>query len=737
MAVQVACPKCSMPLDCDSLGPPPICPSCGGRVACPRCGKLLQCNPEAPSRFRCLECNFTLVGDETASDALLPPVSVNLGPEIPGFELGGILGRGGMGIVYRARQLSLQREVALKVLPPALAADPHRLERFRNEAAVAASLIDSHILPVYDVQEIQGAPILVMPLIEGADLAKIIRDRLSIRMGQPLAEPHPWAVLDDRHYLEHVLPLLDQMVDAVAVIHEAGVLHRDLKPSNVLVDGHGNLWLTDFGLARLELQGVGTLPGQAMGTPGYMPPEQARGDEDIDFRADLFSLGATLYKVLTLEMPYGERCEKGGSITPIAPSKLQPLLSKDFDAVLLKALEWPREQRYFSSREFQQDWRRVRQGLLPRARRLGRIKRLARWTRRHFKETAALIMIALLLGVVGFFMSRPNDATVYRTVNLTTEPEGARVCLVPLDQETGFPKPEETIYPKITRFKVPVGEYLVTAKWPDGRFHEVYRFVPRPNEIREGYTHGIGTEKTDGTVDLPKIVIPPMDVWDDMVRFPGGPFKMGSNQLHSLPEHDVTIDAFYLDITEVTVKNYREQKELPEKFKNNPPPDNYPVTMVTFDHALDYAERVGKRLPTEAEYEFAATNGGKTVFPWGDNAAMIVAWPFGPVGQPLFDRTMTDPPVYGLYSNVLEWTFSRPFPYPGAPPATIEFYRSIREDARVVRGGHSDIAEGKLPANLTFLRRGPRQRPAYVHSIANPAIGFRCAISVEPRFLKN
>src|SRR5260370_265501 len=108
---------------------------------------------------------------------------------------------------------------------------------------MAARLTDSHVLPVFDIQEVQGVPLLIMPLIEGSDLGKIIRDRQNVKKGNHPARPHSWALLDDRSYLDHILPLLDQVVDAVTVIHQAGVLHRDIKPSNVLVDSRANLWL--------------------------------------------------------------------------------------------------------------------------------------------------------------------------------------------------------------------------------------------------------------------------------------------------------------------------------------------------------------------------------------------------------------------------------------------------------------------------------------------------------------
>src|SRR5947209_5484462 len=147
-----------------------------------------------------------------------------------------------MGIVYRAYQPAMEREVAVKVLPPALAADSRLLQRFRNEVKIAGSLMHAHILSVHDVREVDGVPVLIMPLIEGATLGRIVRDRAGVKKGQPIDNPHPYALVNSRQYLERILPLLDQLVSAVAALHQAAILHRDIKPSNALVEVNGHPW---------------------------------------------------------------------------------------------------------------------------------------------------------------------------------------------------------------------------------------------------------------------------------------------------------------------------------------------------------------------------------------------------------------------------------------------------------------------------------------------------------------
>jgi formylglycine-generating enzyme required for sulfatase activity len=680
---------------------------------------------------------------------------------LPGFELEGELGRGGMGIVYAARQRSLNRKVALKVLSPVLASQPRFLARFRNEAAIAAGLVDAHILPVYDILESKGVPVLVLPLIAGADLGKILHHRNRVRHGEAPARPHPWALLDDRAYLDRVLPLLDQVVAAVTAMQAAHVLHRDIKPSNVLVDEQGHPWLSDFGLARFEAHGSGTSPGVVLGTPGYRSPEQARA-EVIDGRADLFGLAATLYRALTLELPYGRAGADRTSKPPVPPSRHQPLLSRDFDAVLLKALEPDRDERYDSVAAFGQDWQRVRQGLPPRARPPGPVRRLARVVRRHRWQTAALlaaVALAFLAGALGHGPADPLTTPVAdaQTVRVTTDPPQARVVLVPLERTTGAPRPDAALRPAgmtpVVLEHVPAGEYLVVCEVA-GRgfqgFHEVYRVVPPPDGVSNtAYRHTAWERRPDGTVELAPVVIPRAGDPGGMALFKGGPFTMGARDVQGSPPHPRSVAAFYLDATEVTIGDCKRfaPDTLPRELAGLDP--NLPVSRVTYHAALDYAEKVGKRLPDEAEYEFAATAGGTRPFPWGDKLVRIENWSFGPVREPAFDRLDTQPPVYGLYSNVAEWTTSRLYPYPTDDVLALAGHRNPElrkqfDDGCVVRGGPWSVILGQPTAadlaliglpNRAALTIGPRSRLSVRRDEAYPGLGFRCARSVKPRFL--
>jgi hypothetical protein len=681
---------------------------------------------------------------------------------LPGFEVRGEAGRGGMGVVYRAYQESMKREVALKVLPPVLAGSPVLLERFRKEASIAGRLVESHLLPVHEVMEAQGAPVLVMPFVDGGTLSRVVKDRLALRDGKEVKDPHALALLDDPAYLERILPVLDEVIQAVVALNGAGVLHRDIKPGNVLLDRKGEPWLTDFGLARVESDESITQPGTILGTPPYASPEQARGDVELDGRTDVFSLGVTLYQVLTLHLPFGRHGARHNPALPVLPSRRQPRLSRGYDAVLLKALEIDRDRRYRSTAELQADWRRVRTGQLPHAQSAGPLYRMAHRLRRNPGLALAGVLSALLAAVLGVgaaFWPREGTRPVpTRTVVLKTEPPGAEVVMVPLDPYSAELQPEHKIQPAgrtpLTISDVPIGDYLVVARVPGHGFHEVYRKVAETGAVYDSYGLTVPLDASlaedrqpaadlpDGSLRLMTVRIPRDDaVTKGMARFPGGGFTMGTDKLQGVPPHEKHIDPFLLDDHEVTKGEF--QKRCRPDQRAASVPGSHAITWVSYDQALQYAEMVGKRLPTGPEYEFAATGGGKSDFPWGDDATLIREWPVGPVGEPGYDRTPTNPPVAGLFSNVAEWTATGYVLYPGTHPGSVlqgssQIFRDKMKDAREVRGAPPHAIEGVSEKENPDKKRlffGTRARSFWSRDSRLPGVGFRCARSVQPRFL--
>ncbi len=687
---------------------------------------------------------------------------------VPGFQVLGVIGRGGMGVVYKARQLSVDRLVALKVLPPTFAADPLRVQRFRNEATVAARLTHSRILPLFDVIESDGAPVLVMQYVDGCDLERILADRRNVLNGKSAEGRHPSSTLTTRGFLDHVLPLLDQAVEAVAVLHEAGVIHRDIKPSNLLVDHRGQVFLSDFGLSRLN-EGSGlTLPNQGMGTPGYMAPEQWDGARDVDERADVFGLGATLYTALTLAAPYGTTRVGLDAPPPERPSARVPGLSVDFDAVILKALEPHGDLRYRSAVALRDDWRRVRAGEEPLARPLSRVGRLVRRASRHPTATAALVMILLLTGLLGWFqwrlgIAQQSNPSYPRSVRVRTMPPGARVAVAPLDPLTGDPQLDRPIFPALgqhtpVELSLSPGDYFIEVAWDNDHFEQVFRHVPpRSERIPIAYRH-LFWKDVAGVIEFAEIKDRELTgdaCRHDMTRFEGSPaFAVPPDPVTGATFAPRQVPAFYLDNTEVTLGEYLKPGRtfkspavrVPPQMKKPGLDPREAVRFIDFDCALSYAELRGKRLPTEAEYRFAFTNGGQTTYPNGNHrSADSQTWRVGPVGLDRADRLLSHSDVLGLDSNVAEWTTSRRTSW--IPSALVGLGRSrtlnppaapvdvVRMRTYLAVGAPPAVVLGKSGTNE------PESRPYPVYLLnsatTSEGIGFRCVRSAEPYFLKS
>jgi serine/threonine protein kinase/Flp pilus assembly protein TadD len=390
-------------------------------------------HPEHAERLRQLLPALHLLADLGRSAALGAPSALSLAA--PGDDLSGTLGdfrivrevgRGGMGVVYEAEQISLGRRVALKVLPFAAALDARQLQRFKNEAQAAAHLQHQNIVPVYGVGCERGVHFYAMQFIDGHTLAELIEQ---LRRGEDRGEcpeatgPYTPAAGGDGPvaatppvagglstgcssrspaFFQAMARLVAQAALALEHAHSLGVVHRDIKPANLLLDARTNLWVTDFGLAQVHSDTRLTMTGDLVGTLRYMSPEQALAQRvGIDHRTDIYSLGATLYELLTLEPAFADRDRQEllrliAFEEPRRPRRWNPAIPVELETIVLKALTKNPVERYGTAQELADDLERWLRDEPIRARRPTVVQRGRRWARRH----RAVVWTSAVFGVV-------------------------------------------------------------------------------------------------------------------------------------------------------------------------------------------------------------------------------------------------------------------------------------------------------------------------------------------------
>ena len=380
-----------------------------------------------------------LVGDPGVG-----PHRLEAGRRVAGYRIVGELGRGGMGVVYEAVHVDLDRPVALKVLGARAAPDSQGRRRFLNEAKTAAGLHHTHIVPVFDVGQVGGLCYYAMQRIEGVGLDRVVK---ALRRGRstaagsgsnrrssaPPTPPAPPSLADtaswaagmpprstDRDLVEReedhppfapprgsayyrwVAHIGRQAAEALDHAHQSGVVHRDIKPSNLLVDAVGNAWVADFGLARRLADVSLTQTDSLLGTPRYMSPEQARG-EAVGGLSDVFSLGATLYELVALSPPFdgktaAELVRQIGEREVTPPRRHDPRLPRDLETIILKALARRPADRYATAGALAEDLKRFIDHEPVRARRIGPVGRLLRFSQRH--PTLAAVALGSAVAIV-------------------------------------------------------------------------------------------------------------------------------------------------------------------------------------------------------------------------------------------------------------------------------------------------------------------------------------------------
>ena len=665
-----------------------------------------------------------------------------LGREFGGLRIIKQLGAGGMGVVYRAQDTELLRDVAVKFLPRHASLDPTTVRRFRREGQRIARLKHPSIVAIQRLDIYDGCPYFVMDFIDGHDLAQEIQlhsEKTSTTTILP-ARSTP-------EYQRAAAKLTADIADALSAAHAASIVHRDVKPNNILLDKQGNVFLADFGIARDEIFGTAQPTLIPMGTTYYMSPEQAQvAVMRVDHRTDIYSLGVVLYELLALKRPF-EGTTKEAVITdiiqkePRKPSLIRADIHHTLDTICMKAMAKDPNDRYPHAAAFRADLEAFLRGASVNPGSTAWLPRTARRFRRNKPQFVAAV-VTLLVALTAFsawaaFRMSEEEIRGLTGLQLTIgadvpHDDITNVTLHPIDRWSGQPLPGQDLgRPPLTRDNLPPNLYRMVVRFRDGRYGEYDRALdlgprttvtinPLPSEelIREGM------------VEIAGATITPL-------------IPLGARPS---PAGPIEVAAFLLDTREVSNREYERfcaatGRELPTLFRITDPVDrndsfyDRPVVYVSYSDALSYAEWVGKRLPTFAEFLLAARGPDQTSLPWRSNlspedvdaavfAPNINREPIGtatlahylahtrPVNSSPLARTPEG--VNHLYGNVSEWTSSAGSGERGA--------EDIALNVRLVLGGYHS---GGIVTDSRWIRASHNTGLNVSYST-----GFRCAKSL-------
>ena len=570
------------------------------------------------------------------------------------YIINSLLGRGGMSSVYKATDPNLQRTVAIKIIHPHLSEHPEFVKRFEQEAAAVARLRHPNIMLVHDFNHEGSVYYIVFEYIAGNPLDSRLKDLKEAGLRLPL---------------EETIQIMVPLCEAVAYAHERNMVHRDLKPSNVIINLLGQPILLDFGIAKLVGGGhVHTATGATIGTAAYMAPEQVVGDE-IDHRADIYSLGVMLYEMACGRPPY----EGKSALTVMMKHVNEPLpdirlfnsnLPDMFSAVLEKALAKDPKERFSSG-----------------------------------------IEMATALREVGRQMGSVGSETLSYTI--------------PPLPKTSEPKPTEVADalpdPTTSTMRLPTSTQTAATLEPETI---VTPEKPQPQTSRRWLPYALGGVGlllliAAAIFLLPRLFAPSLPSSQGMVQIPGGTYTVGADLDGSqyVPPQEVTLDTFWLDRFEVSNAQYatflaETEHEAPNSWNNGSPPagqENHPVRGLTWTNANDYCNWQNKRLPSEAEWEVAARSGQGFLFPWGDDQLSVSLPENGTYPSGSLPPNRSSFGVFDMAGNVWEWVD--------------EPYATVADGQEVARGGAFDFLK-----DMAYRLQGDPNLPTMIAST-----GVRCA----------
>ena len=670
---------------------------------CNSCGAALSSPDQREVETAAMTSEVTAEGKQLKSDPLI-------GISIDGrYRIDSLIGKGGMGAVYRSTRLLIGDEVAIKILHTGQVVDPHAAERFRREAQAAARLKHPNAVNIYDFGvSSDGLQYLVMDLVEGRSLREVTREE------GPL---NPSLVSE----------ITSQVCAALDEAHRQHIVHRDIKPDNIILNSTPTglrVKVLDFGIAKLRDDTAShlTQTGSVLGTPHYMSPEQCLGEE-LDSRADIYSMGVVMYEMLCGRVPFNSPISTAVVVQhvnqpPPSLRTINPTIRAEVETVVFHALEKRREGRPASAGALSQELSQVVRGMSAEVVVFGCESGL---------PVVASQTLGGLLHEETVERKISNEAELAHSMPKTVHLANQHIGLFPAAHDTAGNNATTTMrlrssFPaRYLWIGLPiffVGALIGVTAWLLSSDKLDDKPLVQSNTAQQSPSVIGQSPNSDEASKVSKPVPPP-----GMVLVNGESFLMGSNEgdLDSKPPHRIELRPFFIDIYEVTCEEYKKFVDkghaAPKTWVNGTYPvgtAKHPVTSVSWEDAAAYAEWVGKRLPTEQEWEFAARGKRGLSYPWGNK------WKLGCANADKVRKGLIDVGSYAcaspfgakdLIGNAWEWTASDWSPYPGGRLA-----RQTSGGEKVIRGG----AWESPPEAATAIYRAGFKEPG-------DQTGFRCA----------